>query len=152
MIEMLETRRLLSALPVTEAPVEVEPQTVRVVTLEEFLAMESWNDDEIVVEWYSEPSEEDEDWDWGDDGWGDDDWGGDWESELEEADMWADDVCDGPTDEPLDDEDFALIEEWDLVDEPIVIISDDAGAPSSFNDDESIGADVLGTADDELLG
>jgi hypothetical protein len=145
MIEMLETRRLLSALPVTHDPVEEVPRTIRVVTLDEFLKLETWNDDEIVVEWYdttkSEPDLDDD--------------GDEWEYELEEDDMSGDDdgVCDGPTEEPLDDEDFELVEEWGVLDEPMVIVSagDEAGT-GSFGDEKSIAEDVLGATDDEVLG
>lgn len=149
MIETLESRQLLSALPVTHDPVDTTPRTVRIVTLEEFLGMESWNDDEIVVEWYSDPSESDEDDDWYGDDWGDSD--DDWAYEPEEEDMSGeDDVCDG---EPLDDEDFELVEEWDVLDEPIVIVaSDEGGAVTSFSDETSIASDLLGTMEDGVLG
>src|SRR5688572_13415344 len=142
MFETLETRRLLSALPVTHDPVDAGPRTVRVVTLEEFLGMESWNDDEIVVEWYADPSGSGEDDDGEDDG--------DWQLEVEE-DM--SDVCDGgPLDEALDDEDFALVEEWDVLEEPLVVSVNDDNDASSFNDDVTIGDDdhdVLGGDEDD---
>ena len=140
MIETLESRRLLSALPVNHDPVDAEPRTVRIVTLEEFLGMKSWNDDEIVVEWYAEPSSPGEDLE------GDDD--GDWQVEVEEE---MSDVCDGgPNDEALDDEDFALVEEWNVLEQPIVVsVNDDIGG-SSFNGDVTIGDDdVLGSDDED---
>jgi hypothetical protein len=142
MIETLESRRLLSALPVDHDPVDAEPRTVRIVTLEEFLGMESWDDDEIVVEWYSKPGS----------GEGDAEDDGDWQIEVEE-DM--SDVCDGgPMEEALNDEDFALVEEWNVLEQPIVVsVNDDDGGGSSFNDDVTIGDDddeddVLGSEDD----
>lgn len=141
MIETLETRRLLSALPVTHDPADAPPPTIRVVTLEEFLKLETWNDEEIVVEWYETTSEPDLD-----------EYGDEWEYELEEDDMSDDGVCEGPTEEPLDDEDFELVEEWAVLDEPMVLSAADEAGAASFGDEKSIGEDLLGTTDDEVLG
>jgi hypothetical protein len=162
MIETLESRRMLTSLPVTHVPVDMAPTTIRIVTLEEFLQMETWNDDEIVVEWYSTPSESsDEDWD---EDWLDDDLDADWQYELEEeeGEMWDDDedwledVCeDGPTDydESLDDEDWAFLEDSDVLEAPIAFNAGaEASSSLSFSDGGSITDKVLGADDEELLG
>ena len=151
MIETLESRRLLSALPISERPVETESRTIKIVSLEEFLRMESWNDDEIVVEWYSTPSTPSNG-----DGSGEDD--EDWQYELEEEDMpgedgegWLDDVCDGaPLDgeEALDDEDWEAVEDSGVLDEPIVF---DVSEEISFGEIGGIAEDILEAGEDEVL-
>ena len=151
MIETLESRRLLSALPISERPVETEPRTIKIVSLEEFLQMESWNDDEIVVEWYSTTSTPS---DGGSSGEDDEDW----QYELEEEDMpgedgegWLDDVCDGaPLDgeEALDDEDWEAVEDSEVLDAPIVFdVSDDI----SFSEVGGIADDILEAGEDGVL-